>query len=108
MDPVASAQRAGARRVTLTAPRHLRARRFRPQLDLGYHEQLAGLTQSLRTHATPEAEVARAIIDADEHRRALLASGVSEKALSPNVRYSTALRLLRDLVAQGWTLHVDD
>jgi len=48
-------------------------------------------------------------VDVVEARRAALeAMGVPASDLGPTLAYATALRLLRDLVQQGWTLGLDD
>jgi hypothetical protein len=49
-----------------------------------------------------------AIEAVESRRRDLLALGVTRHQLLPTVKYLAALRVLRDLVQQGWTLRMDD
>jgi hypothetical protein len=55
----------------------------------------------------------RVVLDAaierlDEHQRELRVFGLSSIDLAPTLRYSATLRVLRDLVVQGWTIREDD
>src|SRR4029450_401455 len=45
---------------------------------------------------------------ADEHRAALEALGLTPADLLPTIRYVATLKILRDLVAQEWTVRGDD
>lgn len=45
---------------------------------------------------------------ADQHREALESFGLSAHDLLPTISYVTTLKVLRDLLVQGWTLRVDD
>ena len=56
---------------------------------------------------------ARLILDAaitrlDERQTALQTFGLSGMDLSPTIRYGATLRVLRDLISQGWTIREDD
>ena len=44
----------------------------------------------------------------DERQSALQTFGLSGLDLTPTVRYGATLRVLRDLVGQGWTIREDD
>ncbi len=99
----------------LKSPSGIRAgsvepRRFRPRLSLGYYQSLVSLVHDLRTHDfAGRVEAIQASIDAaEELRTQLVTLGVSVDALQPTVYYQAAIRLLRDLVLQGWFVDVDD
>ena len=56
---------------------------------------------------------ARAVLDSaidklDERQEALQTFGLSSMDLTPTVRFGATLRVLRDLVSQGWTIRGDD
>ena len=59
---------------------------------------------------TDEARVVldSAIENLDERERALQRCGLRGMDLTPTVRYAATLRVLRDLVGQGWTVREDD
>lgn len=85
-------------------------RRFRPRLVLGYQHDLHSLIEELT--AMPAAEAA-AILDSaiatlDERQSGLMAFGLSGVDLAPTARYGATLRVLRDLLSQGWTIREDD
>jgi hypothetical protein len=87
-----------------------RYRRFRPRLVLGYQQDLNSLIEELA--AMPAAE-AGTILDGaisvlDERQTALQTFGLSGMDLAPTVRYGATLRVLRDLLNQGWTIREDD
>lgn len=85
-------------------------RRFRPRLSLGYHQMLVALVSDLRGRDfTGRIECIRASIDtAEAHRLQLGGLGVEPDDLQPTVYYLATLRLLRDLLLQGWTAGADD
>ena len=87
-----------------------RYRRFRPRLALGYQQDLQTLIQDLAAMRAPEARVMldAAIERVDERQSALQTFGLSGLDLTPTVRYGATLRVLRDLVGQGWTIREDD
>jgi hypothetical protein len=87
-----------------------RYRRFRPRLALGYQQDLQALIGELTAMgANEERVVLTAAIDrVDERRHELQAFGLSGMDLAPTVRYGATLRVLRDLVIQGWTIREDD
>jgi hypothetical protein len=87
-----------------------RYRRFRPRLVLGYQLDLHSLIEELT--AMPPSE-AGAVLDAaidtlDDRQTALLSFGLKGMDLAPTVRYGATLRVLRDLIIQGWTIRQDD
>lgn len=91
--------------VGLTKPR-----RFRPRLSLGYGQDLVALVKDL---AGRDLEgrimcVRRAIDTAEARSVQLRQLGRCEDDLAPTVFYLATLRLLRDLVLQGWTPGTDD
>jgi len=98
-----------------TAPRSLspgraEPRRFRPRLSFGYHQDLLALVKDLQGRDF-EGRVGcvRASIDTAEARRVQLGElGVEADDLQPTVFYLATLRLLRDLLLQGWTAGADD
>src|SRR6266571_4300163 len=97
-------------RSTIPPAAGSRYRRFRPRLVLGYQQDLQSLIGELT--AMPAAE-ARAVLDLaiqklDERLEALQTFGLSGMDLTPTVRYGATVRVLRDLVSQGWTVREDD
>ncbi len=85
-------------------------RRFQPSLTLGYSHELGTLAvQVIGDDLPTRLRRLRDAISAAESRRAdLLALGVTQGQLLPTIKYLAALRVLRDLVQQGWTVRVDD
>lgn len=85
-------------------------RRFRPRLSLGYHQMLGALVSDLRGRdLAGQVECIRASVDtAEAHRLQLSGLGVAPDDLQPTVHYLATLRLLRDLLLQGWTVGTDD
>jgi hypothetical protein len=85
-------------------------RRFQPSLTLGHSRDLSSLAIDLAGLDVGSQVVAiGAEIAGAERRRAELKDlGVVESRLMPSVKYLAALRLLRDLVEQGWRLRLDD
>ncbi len=97
-------------RPTTTLDAGSRYRRFRPRLVLGYQSDLHALIEELTARRALEAG---AILDSaigavDERHSELLSFGLTGIDLAPTVRYSATLRVLRDLISQGWTLREDD
>src|SRR5439155_23759793 len=87
-----------------------RYRRFRPRLVLGYQQDLHGLIEELTAMGLSEA---RAVVDTaidavDDRQTALRTFGLAGLELAPTIRYGATLRVLRDLVSQGWTIREDD
>jgi len=87
-----------------------RYRRFRPRLALGYQQDLNSLIEELTAMRTVEAGTIldSAITALDERQGALQTFGLSGMDLAPTVRYGATLRVLRDLLNQGWTIREDD
>lgn len=86
------------------------ARRFRPRLSIGYHQDLVALVKDIQgKDFTGTIDRIRASIDTAEARRQhLVHYGVAADDLQPTVYYLATLRLLRDLVLQGWSAGADD
>jgi hypothetical protein len=99
-----------AGRSTTSSSAGSRHRRFRPRLALGYQQDLQALIGELAVMGATEERVMlnSAIERLAEHERALQAFGLSGLDLAPTVRYGATLRVLRDLVIQGWTIREDD
>ena len=87
-----------------------RYRRFRPRLVLGYQQDLSSVVEELTAMSTVEtgAVLDSAIATLDERQRALQSFGLTGIDLAPTVRYGATLRVLRDLISQGWTIREDD
>ncbi|MHB8450381.1 MAG: Druantia anti-phage system protein DruA [Mycobacteriales bacterium] len=87
-----------------------RYRRFRPRLALGYQQDLNSLIEELTAMRTVEAGTIldSAVTALDERQSALQTFGLSGIDLAPTVRYAATLRVLRDLLNQGWTIREDD
>lgn len=87
-----------------------RYRRFRPRLALGYHQDLRSLMQVVTSTGSGQARAVldTAIAGVDEHQRVLMDFGLAGMDLAPTVRYGATLRVLRDLINQGWTVREDD
>jgi len=85
-------------------------RRFRPRLVLGYQRDLHSLIKELTAMGLAEAQTAleKAIDSLNERQSALRAFGLTGMDLAPTIRYGATLRVLRDLVGQGWTIREDD
>jgi len=87
-----------------------RYRRFRPRLGLTYQQDLRALIEDLTSLRPVEAWM---VLDAAigrlaEHQLTLRALGLSGMDLALTVRYEATLRVLRDLLSQGWTIREDD
>lgn len=97
-------------RPTTTPEAGSRYRRFRPRLVLGYQRDLHALIQELSARHAVDAQavIESAIATIDERQGDLLSFGLSGMDLAPTVRYGATLRVLRDLIGQGWTLREDD
>ena len=98
----------GQRSISPTAG--FRYRRFRPRLALGYQQDLNSLIEELTAmHAVEAGAILDAAISAlDERQSALQTFGLSRMDLGPTVHYGATLRVLRDLLDQGWTIREDD
>lgn len=85
-------------------------RRFRPRLSLGYHHDLCALVKDLAGREFDQRILCfRRAIDTAEARRVQLRQlGVAEDDMHPTVYYLATLRLLRDLILQGWRPGSDD
>ena len=85
-------------------------RRFRPSLTLGYQQDLLALAADISPWTlVAQRELIQEAIGRVEMRRVdLLSLGVAPSELLPTVAYIAALRLLRDLVSQGWHVGTDD
>jgi hypothetical protein len=85
-------------------------RRFQPLLTLGYQQDLHALANDLQTCPVElqQAKLDAAVARVDTRGTELLAMGVPRIELQPTLAYATALRLLRDLLAQGWGVGTDD
>jgi hypothetical protein len=85
-------------------------RRFRPRLSFGYHQDLVALVKDIEGRSFDErVQRIRASIDTAEARRLQLGGlGVQADDLQPTVFYLATLRLLRDLLLQGWSAGADD
>ncbi len=90
--------------------RGLEPRRFRPRLSFGHHQDLQALVRDLRGLTVEERiQRIRACIDTAEAGRAHLRYlGVHSDDLQPTIVYLGSLRVLRDLVLQGWSPGTDD
>ena len=90
--------------------RGLEPRRFRPRLSFGYHQDLQALVRDLdgRTFDDRVERIRSSIDLAETHRMQLRDRGVSPDDLQPTIVYLGSLRVLRDLVLQGWTPGTDD
>lgn len=93
-----------------TTSGQVETRRFRPRLSLGYHQDLMALVKDLRGHDLSERihRVGASIDTAETRRVQLRRLGANADDLHPTVYYLATLRLLRDLLLQGWTTGVDD
>jgi hypothetical protein len=87
-----------------------RYRRFQPRLVLGYQQDLNSLIEELTAMPSAEAEAVldAAIARVNERQNALQTFGLAGMDLAPTVRYGATLRVLRDLLNQGWTIREDD
>jgi hypothetical protein len=85
-------------------------RRFQPRLALGHQDELFKLTQQLELLSEEDGaqQLSEAIEEVDRRVSQLESQGLSSDDLEPTLRWSAALRVLRDLYIQGWTLHGDD
>ena len=95
---------------SIAAPGQIQPLRFRPRLSFGYYHDLVALIRDLSGRSFDEqVGLVRASIDTIEARRVQLGDlGVGEDDLQPTVFYAATLRLLRDLLLQGWTSGSDD
>ncbi|MFL5958654.1 MAG: Druantia anti-phage system protein DruA [Gaiellaceae bacterium] len=92
------------------APSALLPRRFQPQLTLGFQHDLSRLASELITLGVEErlTRLSAAIDVVETSRIELVELGLPPGRLQPTIAYSVTLRLLRDLLGQGWELAVDD
>lgn len=85
-------------------------RRFQPVLTLGNQKALLSLVEDITGSEVPRqlqrvsAEIARA----ESLRTDLANLGLAGAELVPTLSYLAALRVLRDLLLQGWALGVDE
>lgn len=93
-----------ARRPTGGALEALLPRRFQPALTLGSQLDLLALVEQVRRLDGPRAaeRVGEAVGVVESRRLDLLEAGVGAGDLRPTVAHVAALRMLRDLLAQGW------
>jgi hypothetical protein len=79
-------------------------------LALGYQHDLHSLIEELTAMSPTEAGAIldSAVANVDERQSGLLSFGLSGMELAPTVRYGATLRVLRDLLSQGWTIREDD
>jgi len=79
-------------------------------LSFGYHHNLLALVSDLRGRDFEgRVNCVRASIDTAEARRVQLGElGLGEDDLQPTVFYLATLRVLRDLILQGWSAGADD
>ena len=59
-------------------------------------------------HHEADRELCLAVGTADRRRSQYELLGLAREDLIPTLQWGTALRVLRDLHIQGWTLHTDD
>jgi hypothetical protein len=85
-------------------------RRLRPRLNFGHYQDLHALIRDLKGREFEDRiDRIRACIDTAEAWRVQLRQlGVDDDDLQPTLFYLTTLRLLRDLLLQGWTVGLDD
>ena len=85
-------------------------RRFQPRLSLGYQDKLYRLARELEAmpHHEADRELCLAVGTADRRCSQYELLGLAREDLIPTLQWGTALRVLRDLHMQGWTLHTDD
>lgn len=88
----------------------LRYRRFQPRLVLGYQQDLRFLIEDLATlrHAEARKVLESAIQSLDDRQTELRSLGLTGVDLAPTIRYAATLRVLRDLITQGWRIRGDD
>lgn len=90
-------------------PARVDPRRFRPRLNFGHYQDLQALIRDLEGRDFDDRiRCIRASIDTVEAWRVQLRQFVGDDDLQPTVFYLATLRLLRDLVLQGWTAGSDD
>jgi Domain of unknown function (DUF4338) len=87
----------------------LAPRRFQPALTLGHQMSLLALVEDARHREPPGVAqlIGYAIGVAEAKRATLESAGVPANDLRPTAAYVAALKVLRDLVAQGWSLDRD-
>ena len=87
-----------------------RFRRFRPSLALGHQEEIRTLGARLAVAPFDQgADIVHVMIAQAEERLAVLAdSGLSRLDAVPTLRYVATLKILRDLLIQGWSVRLDD
>lgn len=87
-----------------------RYRRFRPRLAIGYQQDLRSIIGELTAMPAIEAIALlnQAIATLDGRQDSLRSLGLSGPDLTPTARYGATLRVLRDLLSQGWTVREDD
>lgn len=59
-------------------------------------------------HEESDRELSLAVLSADHRCSQYESLGLTRKDLVPTIQWATALRVLRDLHVQGWTIHTDD
>ncbi len=85
-------------------------RRFQPTLTLGNQQALLSLVEQIAEAELPEqlARVGDGIAGAESLRAELARLGLSGPDLVPTLSYLAALRVLRDLLLQGWAVGLDE
>jgi len=85
-------------------------RRFRPHLSLGYQQRLQAILSdiSCTEQINLNELLTQEISTIDEKKEDFQSLGLKSSDLIPTIYYSSTLRVLRDLVLQGWTVREDD
>jgi len=91
-------------------PRLPQFRRFRPPLAVGYQQELHGIVRMALASSNGDVErVLRTAVESSEQRSLQLRdSGLQSRDLLPTIRFEATLRVLRDLLIQGWSIREDD
>lgn len=85
-------------------------RRFRPALNAGYQQDLISIVSAISAVPVYRAfeYLNRAIEETNARQELLSGEGIASEILLPTAAYGACLRLLRDLIQQGWSAGVDD
>lgn len=85
-------------------------RRFRPALHAGYQQELIELVTRVVDGPADDAiaHLYAAIEETNARQELLAGEGIPSEALYPTAAFGASLRLLRDLLRQGWGAGVDD
>src|SRR5438105_3719920 len=94
---------------TEVRPSSRATRRFRPTLSVGHQRALLELGRRLAAPGSDAVSVVESVVQELNTQLASLEHlGLASRDLLPTMRLNAPVRILRDLVIQGWQIRFDD